>query len=75
MPWSCPEALWLNTFRECKIVLHRRYVDDIMYLFKSESEADKFFEFLNRQHPNIKFIFEKQVNKPSHECLVTNDED
>ena len=46
-----------------------------MYLFKSESEADKFFEFLNRQHPNIKFTFEKQVNKPSHECLVTNDED
>ena len=48
--------------------MHRRHVDDIIYLFNCESEADKFFEFLNIQHPNIKFTFEKQVNKPSHEC-------
>ena len=27
------ETLWLNTFRECEINLHRRYVDDILCLF------------------------------------------
>ena len=25
-----------------------------------ESDADKFYEVLNKQHPNIKFTFEKQ---------------
>ena len=41
------ETLWLNTFRECEINLHRRYVDDILCLFNCKSDADKFFEFLN----------------------------
>ena len=54
------ETLRLNTFRECEIILYRRYVDNIICLFNCES---KFFEFLNAQHPNVKFTFEKQVNK------------
>ena len=54
------ETLWLNAFRECEIILYRRYVDDIICLFNCESDADKFFEFLNTQHPNIKFTFEKK---------------
>ena len=29
-------------------------------LFNSESDADKFYELLKKQHPNIKFTFEKQ---------------
>ena len=42
-----------------------------------ESDADKCFEFLNRQHPNIKFTFEKQVNKQSSflDILIANDGD
>ena len=36
------ETLWLNTFRECEITLHRRYADDIIYLFNCESGADNF---------------------------------
>ena len=59
------ESLWLNTFRECEIILFRQYVD-VICLFNCESDADKFFEFLNTQHPNIKFTFEKQVQ-------ITND--
>ena len=55
------EANWLQAFEDCEIILYRRYVDDI-YLFNSESDADKFYEFLNKQHPNIKFTFEKQQN-------------
>ena len=43
--------------------MYRRYVDDIICIFNIESDADKCFEFLNTQHLNIKFTFEKQVNK------------
>ena len=68
------ETLLLNAFRECEIILYRRYVDDIICLFNCESDADKFFEFLNTQHPNIKFTFEKQVNKQISflDVLITN---
>ena len=41
-------------------MLYRRYVDDIICLFNSEQDADQFFKFLNAQHPNIKFTFEKE---------------
>ena len=39
--------------------------------------ADKFFEFLDRQHLNIKFAFENQVNKQISflDVLITNDVD
>ena len=57
------ETIWLNTFREGEIIFYRRYVDDIICLFNCESDADKFFEFLNSQYPNVNFTFEKQVNK------------
>ena len=60
---SYDEAMCLNTFRECEMILYRRYVDDIISLFNCQSDADEFFEFSNRQHPNMKFKFEKQVNK------------
>ena len=57
------ETMWLNTFHECEIISYRQYVDDIICLFNCKSDAEKFFEFLNSQHPNIKFTFAKQVNK------------
>ena len=71
------KTLWLNTFRECEIILYRRYVDDIICLFNCESDVDKFFGFLNTQHTNIKFTFEKQVNKQISllDVLITNDGD
>ena len=71
------ETMWLNSFRECEIILYRRYIDDIICLFNGESDADKFFEFLNRKHPNIKFTFEKQVNNQISflDVLITNDGD
>ena len=33
-------------------MLYRRYVDDIIWIFNSESDANKFFVFLNK-HLNI----------------------
>ena len=67
------EILWLNSFCECEW----QYVDDIICFFNCGLDADKFVEFLNTQHPNIKFTFEKQVNKQISfsDVLVTNDGD
>ena len=42
------------------ILLYRGYVDDIICLFNSEQDTTEIFKFLNSQHPNIKFTFEKQ---------------
>ena len=55
------EQKWLQSFEECELILYRRYVDDIICLFNSESDADKFFVFLNQRHPKIKFTIEKQT--------------
>ena len=52
---------WLQSFEECEVILYRRYVDDIICLFNSESGADKFFVFLNQRHPKIKFTTETQT--------------
>ena len=54
------EKRWLDQFQFCDVLLQRRYVDEIICLFNSEQDADEFFKFLNTQHPNIKFTFEKQ---------------
>ena len=37
------EQKWLQPFEECELILYRRYVDDIICLLNSESEADNFF--------------------------------
>ena len=49
----------------------------ILSLFKCESDAEIFFEFLNKQYPNIKFTFEEQVNNQISflDALITNDGD
>ena len=47
------EKRWLDQFQFCHVLLYRRFVDDIICLFKSEQDADEFFKFLNTQHPNI----------------------
>ena len=53
------EQKWLQPFEECELILYRRYVNDIICLFNSKSDAQKFFVFLNQLHPKIKFIIEK----------------
>ena len=70
-------TMWLNTFRECEMILQRLYVDDIICLFNCKSDADKLFEFLNRQHPIIKFTLEEQGNKQISflDVLIANNGD
>ena len=57
------EEIWLNncptTF---KPVYYRRYIDDIIVLFKDKSHLALFQEYLNGQHPNIKFTSEEENN-------------
>ena len=54
------ERNWMN--KEFSPVLYRRYVDDIFCIFKTESDAMKFFEFINQQHPNLRFTLENAKN-------------
>ena len=36
-----------------------RYVDDILAVFEEGSTYHKFFELLNKQHPNLKFTVDE----------------
>ena len=54
------EKQWLKKFNFCKVLLYRRYINDIICLFNCEVDAMKIFDYLNSKHPNIKFTFEKQ---------------
>ena len=47
---------------EFKPVYYKRYVDDIFVLFRSPHHLEKFNEYLNTKHANIKFTSEKEVN-------------
>ena len=57
------EQIWLN---ECpdqfKSVHYRRYVDNIFVLFRSADHLEKFKNYLNSKHRNIRFTCEKEHN-------------
>ena len=40
-------------------IVYLRYVDDILAVFEEESTYHKFFELLNKQHPNLKFTVDE----------------
>ena len=56
------ERTWLSNFKDSTVLFYRRYVDDIFCMFHNEPDALSFFNYLNLQHPNIKFTFEKEYN-------------
>ena len=47
------EKCWLHDYEDAHPLYYHRYVDDIFTVFNSEVEAETFFNYLNRQHPNI----------------------
>ena len=51
---------WLQEFDKGRILMYKRYVNDIFYMFRNENDAQIFIEFLNCQHQNIKFTPEKK---------------
>ena len=57
---SYHEKKWLQEFGKGKVLIYKRYVDDIFCMFGNEKDADNFFEFLNCLHKNIKFTRKNQ---------------
>lgn len=59
------EQIWLNECpEEFKPIFYKRYLDDTFIVFRSLNHIDKFREYLNSKHKNIKFTAEvEQENK------------
>ena len=53
------ENIWLQNRESSKVIKYKLFVDDIFCLFEFENEAEDFFEFINKQHNNLKFTMEK----------------
>ena len=64
-----------NCPSEYKPVLYRRYDDDTFCLFRNRDHFYSFLEFINRQHPHIKFTYELESDfaLPFLGVLVTHD--
>ena len=56
------EKLWIENYTGNKPEIYKRYVDDIFCLFRNETEALQFFEYLNKRHVNISFTYEKEID-------------
>ena len=70
------EAKWINGFEGTKPVFYRRNVDDIFAVFENREDALSFFDYLNKQHKNIKFTKEESENGklPFLDVLINNKE-
>ena len=67
------EINWLSNCPPLfKPIFYRRYVDDTFLIFNHRSHILPFLNFLNKQHPNIKFTHEIESNKtlPFLDCLI-----
>ena len=64
----------IKDYKQGHIHFYRRYVDDIFAVFDSHDEANKFLEYINSKHPNIKFTMEVEVSNclAFLDVLVTN---
>ena len=59
------QEIWFNDFPDgFKSVYYKIYVDDIFVLFWFPDQLEKFNEYLNTKHVNIKFNNKKEVNGP-----------
>ena len=57
------EQNWLaNCPSEFRPVYFRRYVDDCFMIFNDRSHVDRFLDYLNVQHPKMKFTKETEAN-------------
>lgn len=57
------ENIWLNNCPSSyKPLIYKRYVDDTFTCFSDPSHSESFLEYLNGNHPNIKFTKETAVD-------------
>lgn len=76
------ESVWLNNCPAAfKPLYYRRYVDDTFVIFRKPDHARLFLQYLNAQHPCIKFTCEEEkdqclpfldVNITKGDCLSTS---
>ena len=60
------EESWLNQCSsDIRPVCFLRYVDDIFVLFRSGHQVNDFHNYINSQHPNMRFTIERE----SEDCL------
>jgi hypothetical protein len=58
------ETSWLeNCPADFKPSYYRRYVDDSFLLFQNKEKVRMFTEYLNRQHPNMRFTYEVEIDQ------------
>jgi len=58
---SYHEKIWLqNCPQEFKPASYHRFVDDTFLLFKQPQDIQKFLNYLNQQHPNMRFTSETE---------------
>ena len=52
------KKIWFNQCpSQFKLVIYRRYVDDIFLLFKFKEQLKLFVNYMNSKHKNIKSTF------------------
>ncbi|XP_068697770.1 uncharacterized protein [Montipora foliosa] len=68
------ENIWLDQYGDSEVLFYRRYVDDTFCLFRSERDATLFFNYINNQHPNIRFTMEREADHvlPFLDVLINN---
>ena len=68
------EKIWLEQYQGPELLSYRRYVNDMFRLFHSEQDAIAFFDYINSQHPNIRFAMEKEIDHvlPFLDVLIDN---
>ena len=56
------EKIWIDNLGGEKPIVYKRYVDVIFCLFENKTQAFAFHDYINKQHPNIKFTSEEEEN-------------
>ena len=57
------ESNWQKDYlKDFKPAYYKRYVNDIFLLFNKPEHAQFFLEFVNKEHKNMKFSIEIEIN-------------
>ena len=64
---------WLNSEKSFTVFFYKPYGDEISFLFKSETDAQRFLIFLNEQHPNTKFTIGNEKDNQIPFLDILND--
>ena len=68
------EKEWIKNYNYGRLFYCKRYVDDIFAVLKTKDHAVSFYNYINRQHRNIKFTMGTEKNSKLHflDVLVCN---